>query len=1006
MRPSRSSDWTRTLPAVGLALVIGWLLMGQPLAGQSIIRGELEGGVRDATGRPVAGVSVTLSEARTGSAAWTETGRDGAFHFPRLPAGEYEVRVESPGFGPVLFRRVAVPTSGTVRLDARLEPAAPPVERVDTIVFTGGGQLRFDAAGGRRISRAETLAFPGPEALDGHRIGDPTMDEALGSEGLPGSTTRYFVDGIPFTPAAHPMQRGGGLPLPLLPRLGLERVELHRDADVEWAGAAGGHVSATTRSGSGEPRAEAFGEGTSDILLRVAPGLDVVGPARYTAWGGAAAHLPLRDRNSRVFVAMEGSRAMNRYHSPFSEGLAGRLLDSRPPAEGTSVGDLSRPWLDDLYGFSGLARLDWSFSESTAMMARASFATLDNRTGPYFVRPLEYGGNAPVGGTDLSAGGTLLMNVHPVASLELRGGFEHSVREWGVRTEDPSSPAVPTTRFIDPGALLGSEPGLAGRVSRTAVSGVSTVHLRWQDHRVKAGVSLAVPLHEYTHVHRSGGEFLFGAPELIPAGEGLFLGAGGTPARRRFLAPELGLFLQHLWAPLPRFEVTTGVRFDQDWLPASRVAPNASWAELTGIRNDGFPADLRKVSPRLGVRWDPAGDASTVVEAGASTHYDRIDPAALNEVLSLSGGVRQHRQVGGLDAWPDAPSGAGGTSSSAPVLALLGPELDAPRTARFTLGLSQKLGAGTFVHLAGTLRRTQTLLRRADVNLSLEPTAISADGRPIYGALRKAGSVVTVDPGSNRRFSDFDAVWALNSDGWSEYRGATLSVEHLASRWIDLFGSYTFSSTEDNLAGARAGLPEAGLDPRPGGEAGEEWREGTSDFDVPHRASAGFTVRVPVLAGAALSGVYRYRSGAPYTAGYRAGVDVNGDGSGHNDPAFVAEAGAELPACLRADVGGIARRNGCRAAAVQLVDLHVSFGLFRVGGSTAALTLDVFNILDAEMGMPDTALLLVDGEAALGQDPDTGRTIVPVQSNPAFGELPDALRPGRLMRAGFRVTLP
>lgn len=997
----------RGLRGIGVLLLAASLFSAPPLHAQSLLRGELAGTVRAQDGRLLTDAAVSVTGTAGGTAMWVETNRDGAFQLPLLRAGEYDVRVEAVGFVPRLYRGVDVPAGQATRLSVELERAAGIVEFVDTVFVGGRGAPRFDGTSGRRVSRSEIMAFP-DRRLGSGGVGTlgSILDASLGSEGLPGSMTSVYLDGLPFTAARHPLQRGEDLPLPFLPRLGLGSLDVHRDGDVEWGGAAGSYVAATSRSGAREARAELFGSATTEALWHAGPFSELVQPEMNSGWGGGAADVPLANGSSQLFLGVEGMRSLTPSLSPLSGSLAGRLIESRPPADGADAHELSRPWVDNLETVSGLARLDWSVADATEIMARTTFSTLRNQGGRYFARPLEYGVNIPVDGTDVTAAASVLTQVHPRVSLEIRAGFERSVREWLGTAGGGAAPTVPSTRFMESGALLGADPGLAGRVSRTGFLGGPTAHLRWQDHWVKAGVNVSVPSYEYEHIHRSGGEFLFGSPERVASGEGLFLQTSGSAPTRSFTVPELGLFFQHRWEPTPEIRLTTGLRFDREGLPTSRVPPNQRWAELTGIQNTAFASSLTKVSPRLGVTWDLAGDGRTILEGGLSTHFDRIDPGAINEVLSLSGSIRQRRQIGGLDDWPELPDPNIGDADPGIVLALFGPELSAPRTARASVGLSQRVGDGTVLHLTGTFRRTEFLLRRADLNRTLEPSGTTADGRLIYGELRKVGSVVTAEPGSNRRFSEFDAVWALNSDGWSDHRGMTFSVEQAATRYVDLFASYTFSSTEDNLVGARAGIPEAGLRPNLGGGTSREWQEGVSDFDAPHRLTAGFQLHLPVLSGADFSGIYRLSSGMPFTPGYRAGTDVNGDGSGHNDPAFVTEVGLGEWDCLNLDLGQVARRNGCRASASQFLDLHLSVNLFRIGTSAASLTLDAFNILDAEMGTPDNALFLVDDEAPLELDPDTGQTIIPFQPNPAFGEVLNPLRAGRMIRIGFRVALP
>jgi hypothetical protein len=88
------------------------------------------------------------------------------------------------------------------------------------------------------------------------------------------------------------------------------------------------------------------------------------------------------------------------------------------------------------------------------------------------------------------------------------------------------------------------------------------------------------------------------------------------------------------------------------------------------------------------------------------------------------------------------------------------------------------------------------------------------------------------------------------------------------------------------------------------------------------------------------------------------------------------------------------------------VDLQLSAGLFRVGGSIASLVVDVFNVLDAEMGLPETALLHIDPAASVSRDPVTRVTTIPVTLNPDFGEVKRSFRPGRTIRVGFRIAMP
>jgi hypothetical protein len=79
-----------------------------------------------------------------------------------------------------------------------------------------------------------------------------------------------------------------------------------------------------------------------------------------------------------------------------------------------------------------------------------------------------------------------------------------------------------------------------------------------------------------------------------------------------------------------------------------------------------------------------------------------------------------------------------------------------------------------------------------------------------------------------------------------------------------------------------------------------------------------------------LGGLYRYESGAPFTPGFRPGVDANGDGGDDNDPVFVDDA---IPGvtdvfaewdCLSTQVGAFAARNSCREPGSHRLDLRLT----------------------------------------------------------------------------------
>jgi hypothetical protein len=102
----------KILCAVGvLSAALAWASVG----------GSISGTVKDPAGRVLPNADVTITEASTGLSYQTHTDSRGAYVFPVLPVGHYELSIQAPGFAGYRRTDIVLDTNATLAFDASLE---------------------------------------------------------------------------------------------------------------------------------------------------------------------------------------------------------------------------------------------------------------------------------------------------------------------------------------------------------------------------------------------------------------------------------------------------------------------------------------------------------------------------------------------------------------------------------------------------------------------------------------------------------------------------------------------------------------------------------------------------------------------------------------------------------------------------------------------------------------------------------------------------------------------
>ena len=987
-----------TFALVILSLTFGWR---SPASGQSLTRGSVSGVVRDPTGTALSGTSVILRDLSSGNSQAATTLRDGRFRFFLLLPGEYELLAERFGSGPRRLRGISVRPGRRLDLAVDLVPVGAAVAGADTARYVTLSRGELGTAGGRHFARETLRGLPEEEReLSSLARLSSASGPGFAVQGLPGYLSTVMVDGIPVTLPRTAVPTGTMFGATHLALSGFEGAELAIGGlDVELPGQSGGILSGYTRRGTPDVRVEGFATAGTGTVSGWGP-FEGATESPREAIASLVVSGPIEEEVASFALGVEGWVGDR---DPAGEELSDSLaaaVTAAAAANGVNLPPLGRP--DRRTGaLSGFARLDWQVAEQHSVSVRSNFALFSNAPDSLGAAPSSLADTRFDGG-QLSAGAEVISILGDGLTQSIRLGFELIDREYRPGQQLP----LADTRILadDWRYSLGSSE--TGELREAVLRASETLNLDTDRHALKAGLAVAVTGYDHTFARGRSGEFLFSSLDDFASGAGAFAQSLGPATQADFTLPQLSSYLQDEWRAAPGLELLAGVRYDLEALPTNDAVRNLEWIARSGLDPRDDPSLVHRFSPRVGLRWDPAGEGAWLLTGSFGLFSQSVDPALLAEVLAEGSAVTIRRGLASASSWPALPD-----SSDAPVLGprlvLLAPAFGGPRTVRGGIGISRALWQGATLGVSADYRRTDVLPRARDLNLS--PAAIGQDqhGRPVYGRLGQAGGLLLPESGSNRRFAGFDQVLATDVDGWSTFGGVTVTAEQRGAGDFHLTGSYTYSRTRDNWPLGPLGGSELPAFPEDG--EGDDWAEGTGDLDVPHRAVVTATTAMPGFRWLRLGAVYRYRSGYPFTPGFRPGVDANGDGSAGNDPAFVDPA---LPgmegllaawSCLSRAAGGFAERNSCRGPDAHTLDFRASLQIARAGRYSVRIQADGLNLLDSSTFAVDGALYRVDPARTLAIDPATGVVTVPLLVNDRFGESLRPIEGGRAFRFGLRL---
>src|ERR1700737_1951282 len=261
-----SSERARRLTLSASFVIVGLAVLCA--AQTSRVAGAVQGTIVDQTGSAVAGATVTLRNQGTNQTRTLSTNPEGSFHAGELPVGQYELRVESPGFSPYLNNAIVISIGRLVQITVRLAPARvqqqitvseqpPPIDSTQTTEATTIDRDRIEES--PVVSRnyldfvllAPQLARSNIQGATGGK--NALADSGFTFAGLRSRSNSLYIDGVEnndeFTGSAR---------TELSPETVQEFQVVNNGLSAESGGGASGPINVITKSGVNTLHGDAF----------------------------------------------------------------------------------------------------------------------------------------------------------------------------------------------------------------------------------------------------------------------------------------------------------------------------------------------------------------------------------------------------------------------------------------------------------------------------------------------------------------------------------------------------------------------------------------------------------------------------------------------------------------------------------------------------------------------------------------------------------------------------
>lgn len=887
--------------------------------------GAIEGQVVDEQGLALPGVSVTITNTATGFTRNATTDATGAYRFPGVPVGTYDVKTNLTGFAAQSKKavaNVAATTTADFRLSVQgkteevtVTAEAPLIDLKQTGVgeVITGVQIENLPLNGRQFANLAALV-PGV-SLGFHT--DPTKSTQFAPQvsGGGGRNINYLIDGGDNNDDTV----GGLVQLFPLDSIGEFNFETQRfRADTGRAN--GGTLKVVTKSGTNDFHGSAF-ELFRDKSLNGKTRTEKVnnlpkGEYKKHQYGASLGGPIVRDK-THFFLAFE------RIQQDTTQAVNTRGL--YPDKDGV----FALPYRENM----AVAKVTHTLNPDHFLSVRYGF---NNNSQPY-------GANSTSPPESWGLSKNKFHSVNANLNSVLGGGkLNEFVFQFSYFLNNIKENSTLPSESYPNGVFVGQSPNTPQTTEQHKYQFRDDFTWVKGRHEFKVGASfINEPVLDitfsvgqsptFTHLQDSRT-----SPISNISYNGAIGGGGGSEAA--IPNKQYGFYLQDGWRINDKLSLDLGVRYDYVSGFAFDQQGNVIYRELVAAAqrgvfgSSGLPCpctgfedfgktpqeDKDNIAPRAGFIYDVKGNGDLVVRGGAGRYYDFAYTNA-NILFAVVGAQSSFGQIYSVNNSTGIRNANGTfyqvgqplpanqlTNLTVPLPSHVAtPRPKQPYTDQANFGLAKNLGRGYAVEVDAVIAEGRDIGVRPLLN------------RRINGGARRFAGILPLSGA---------APWRVDlQEGTSSYKGVSLTLKKRWDGKLQFLGSYTLSKASSS-ASLRATDEFGEYDPidqfNPFGDG-----ENPTRTDNRHRVTIS-GIWSPA-AGLTVAPIFRYKSAQARNV--LAGTDLNRDGTNRDLPP------------------GVATLNSARGADFKQLDVRVSKKFkFGTRGTGLELIAEGFNLTNAE----------------------------------------------------------